>query len=124
MLTRSRTGETAMDRQTIDLPTAPPVLPFDEATQVLTALDQLEAGLMAEVARLSQRSAPRCRRPGVGRFRDRDLWWWRYSLVCWAHSRAGRNAFHADLLRGLRAMLKDSDDATLLAFLRHLDGPA
>jgi hypothetical protein len=86
---------------------------------VLQQVADLEAAVGVEVQRLSKVRAPR-NGPRMPQHLNQPLWWWRYKLICWAHARKTVNAHDGDLLRGLRAVLKDWDDGSLLEFFRGL----
>lgn len=94
--------------------------PGSEVVAVLTELEGLEASLGVEVNRLSSVQAPPAGGETRRLFRDRPLWWWRYRLIGWAHSRPIRAAHPGDVLRGLCIVLKEWDDNTLYDFLSRL----
>jgi hypothetical protein len=86
----------------------------------LSDLDALESSLALEVERLSRMYAPTGRNPARSSYMGMPLWWWRYSLISWAHSRNVRSAHTGDTLRGLRVVLREWDDDLFLDFLHGL----
>lgn len=94
--------------------------PGNEVVAVLVELEGLEASLGIEVNRLSSVQAPPTGGETRRTFRERPLWWWRYRLIGWAHSRPIRAAHPGDILRGLRLVLKEWEDDTLYDFLSRL----
>jgi hypothetical protein len=91
-----------------------------EYERVLSDLDVMESSLALEVKRLSRMHAPTGPNPIRASYLGRPLWWWRYSLISWAHSRNVRSAHTGDTLRGLRVVLSEWDDDLFLDFLHGL----
>jgi hypothetical protein len=96
-----------------------------DATQeaALEELASLEVDLSLEVARLSNVHAPTSRQPQSPQYMQRPTWWWRFTLMRWAHSRARVNRHGSDVLAGFRLVLREWDDLALLDFLRRLPKP-
>jgi hypothetical protein len=91
-----------------------------EYERVLSDLYVMESSLALEVKRLSRMHAPKCPNPVMPSYLGRPLWWWRYSLISWAHSRNVRVEHTGDTLRGLRVVLREWDDDLFLDFLHGL----
>jgi hypothetical protein len=88
--------------------------------EALRDLAVLEVCLADEVTQLKSVHAPGKRDGQYARYAGKALWWWRFKLLTWIHTREASGHHARDLLRGLRVALKQWNDADLLRFLKQL----